>query len=80
MEIEEKKWCVYIHRCKISNKAYIGIAKGDPKQRWGSNEYKYTKSNMLFIMLLKSMDGIVSNILYGIKIYQKKKRKNGKLD
>lgn len=53
MEIEEKKWCVYMHRCKISNKAYIGIAKGDPKQRWGSNGYKYTKKQRAFYNAIK---------------------------
>ena len=53
MEIEEKKWCVYMHRCKISNKAYIGIAKGNPKQRWGSNGYKYTKKQRAFYNAIK---------------------------
>ena len=27
------KWCVYIHRCIDNNKAYIGIAKGNPENR-----------------------------------------------
>lgn len=48
METEEKKWCVYIHRNKINNKAYIGITKGNPKKRWGSNGYKYTEQQKIF--------------------------------
>ena len=45
---EELNWCVYIHTCKINNKAYIGIAKGNPKRRWGKNGCRY---------LLKNKDG-----------------------
>lgn len=37
---EDKCWCVYIHRNKINNKAYIGIAK-DIKKRWGVNGANY---------------------------------------
>lgn len=48
METEEKKWCVYIHKNKINNKAYIGIAKGNPKKRWGSNGCKYTEQQKIF--------------------------------
>lgn len=37
---EDRCWCVYIHRNKINNKAYIGIAK-NIKKRWGTNGHKY---------------------------------------
>lgn len=44
METEEKKWCVYIHYCKISNKSYIGITN-DIKARWGNKGHKYLVKN-----------------------------------
>lgn len=37
---EDRRWCVYIHRNKINNKAYIGIAK-NIKKRWGVNGKNY---------------------------------------
>ena len=43
-KIEEKKWCVYIHYCKISNKAYIGITN-DINVRWGNKGSKYLVKN-----------------------------------
>lgn len=42
-----KKWCVYIHHCKISNKSYIGITN-NIKVRWGNKGSKY---------LIKNKDG-----------------------
>lgn len=42
---EDRRWCVYIHRNKINNKAYIGITSQAPKDRWGSNGYKYSKED-----------------------------------
>lgn len=39
------KWCVYIHRCMDNNKSYIGIAKGNPENRWGHNGKKYKKDS-----------------------------------
>lgn len=44
MKTEEKKWCVYIHYCKISNKSYIGITN-DIKARWGNKGSKYLVKN-----------------------------------
>ena len=41
MEIEEKKWCVYIHRNKINNKAYIGITSQSPNIRWKQGKGYY---------------------------------------
>ena len=35
-----KKWCVYIHSCKISNKAYIGVTN-DIKERWRNKGSRY---------------------------------------
>ena len=37
----EERWCVYIHTNKINNKAYIGITKRNPEDRWGSNGCRY---------------------------------------
>ena len=38
---DNNKYCVYIHSCKISNKAYIGITNQSPKKRWGTNGIRY---------------------------------------
>ena len=43
METNEKKWCVYIHRNMINNKAYIGITSRNPEERWGNNGSQYHK-------------------------------------
>jgi group I intron endonuclease len=37
---EDRRWCVYIHRNKINNKAYIGVA-ADAKKRWGIDGKNY---------------------------------------
>ena len=37
---EDRRWCVYIHRNKINNKAYIGIAVNAQK-RWGIDGKNY---------------------------------------
>ena len=41
----KNKWSVYIHRCIANNKAYVGIAKGNPASRWGANGQKYKKDS-----------------------------------
>lgn len=40
-QTNDKRWCVYMHTNKINNKVYVGIAKGDPKQRWKSDGKGY---------------------------------------
>ena len=45
---EEKKWCVYIHRNIINDKAYIGIAKAPAYKRWGKNGNGYKKNQEAF--------------------------------
>lgn len=42
---DKNKWSIYIHRCIANNKAYIGIAKGNPANRWGENGKKYKKDS-----------------------------------
>ena len=42
---DKNKWSVYIHRCIENNKAYIGIAKGTPSHRWGTNGKKYKQDS-----------------------------------
>ena len=42
---EDRRWCVYIHRNKINNKAYIGITSQNPKDRWGNNGYRYREED-----------------------------------
>lgn len=48
MGTEENKWCVYIHRNVINEKAYIGITKSNPKIRWGNNGRGYGKAQVAF--------------------------------
>lgn len=49
---QETKWCVYIHRNKINDKAYIGYTKNDPQKRWGKNGYGY-KTQRAFARAIK---------------------------
>lgn len=40
---EDRRWCVYIHRNKINNKAYIGITSQNPRDRWRNGDGYLTK-------------------------------------
>lgn len=40
---EDKKWCVYIHRNMINNKAYIGITSQNTNERWGVDGKEYCR-------------------------------------
>lgn len=46
-EVEEKKWCVYMHRNKVNNKVYIGIANQKPKYRWEYRESLLIENSMI---------------------------------
>ena len=42
---DKNKWSIYIHRCLANNKAYIGIAKDNPENRWSANGKKYKQDS-----------------------------------
>ena len=45
VKTEDRRWCVYIHKNKINNKAYIGITGRKPESRWGCNGIEYCKDS-----------------------------------
>ena len=53
MKKTEKLWCVYIHRNKINNKAYIGITSQDPEERWGKSGCGYQEKQPVFYAAIK---------------------------
>lgn len=40
---EDRRWCVYIHRNMINDKAYIGVTNQNPEDRWGKNGNGYAE-------------------------------------
>lgn len=43
----EKTWIIYIHRCKTTNKCYVGQTCRKLEKRWGKNGKNYTEHNNL---------------------------------
>ena len=33
---EDRRWCVYIHTCKVNNKVYVGQTCKKPEHRWSN--------------------------------------------
>lgn len=50
---EDRRWCVYIHRNKINNKAYIGITHLVLKKRWGKDGNGYRTSILFYRAIQK---------------------------
>lgn len=46
-EINERKWCVYIHINMINNKVYIGQTGQNPQERW-RNGLGYNRQPAMF--------------------------------
>lgn len=43
-EVEDRRWCVYMHTCKTNNKVYVGMTSQNPNKRW-QNGYGYLNKN-----------------------------------
>lgn len=73
---EEKKWCVYIHRNIINNKAYIGIAKMPVHKRWGKNGNGYKKTQKVFYRAIQKYGwGNFEHIIWCENLSQKEAKK-----
>ncbi len=61
----EKLWCVYMHINKINDKVYVGVAKGEPKKRWGKNGRGYIRTQPVFANAIKkyTWDGFEHKVL-----------------
>lgn len=44
-EVNERKWCVYMHVNKHNYKTYVGITGQKPKERWGRNGIEYLRKD-----------------------------------
>ena len=47
-EVNERKWCVYMHINKTNQKVYIGLTSKDVKDRWGSTGNGYGEQQPVF--------------------------------
>ena len=52
-ELNDKKWCVYMHTNKINSKRYIGITSQNPIKRWGTKGSKYKKNKHFWAAIQK---------------------------
>ena len=52
MEIEERKYCVYMHTSP-SGKVYIGITRTSPEKRWRKNGCGYKKQKYFWRAIQK---------------------------
>lgn len=75
MNVEDKKYTVYIHTNKINNKCYIGITCKKLEERWRTNGSGYFKKIKMVNLIsqrlqtqLKNTVGTILNILFGQKI------------
>lgn len=50
---KEKKYCVYCHRNKVNNKAYIGITHKNVNNRWKKNGLGYRKQSRFYNAIQK---------------------------
>lgn len=63
-EIEDRRWCVYIHTNKINGKVYIGQTKNKPEHRW-NNGKGYTGSTYFVNAINKyGWDGFLHEVIY----------------
>ena len=63
--MKDKKYCVYIHTNKETNKKYIGMTGNSPKQRWG-NGNGYSRNEEFFKDIQKYgwNDGFLHEIIF----------------
>lgn len=53
-QIEDRRWCVYIHTNKINGKKYVGqTSQNPPEKRWGNNGSNYDSTPYFFSAINK---------------------------